>query len=231
MPIEYPGHADAAQRALAAGAIPPLRHMGTGGYGVVFCDSAGRAWKLARFTEPPDAHALTWAEEALGSEYEWLRDAGRTSIAPFVAQVYAYHPAALAIERECIFGSPGGWGQGRELSELHRAINAAMVAEAGWTAPEFKEDSYIYRESDGRPILVDASLALRIGMNLARWILEVLDGQRRTTDTPHSLAFYILREGDMGAVPREIVATILRRLLPLDPTIRNMDLKKYPGVA
>lgn len=47
----------------------------------------------------------------------------------------------------------------------------------GWTAPEFKSDSYVISDS-GKITLIDASMPSRVGKNLLRWATEILDGKR-----------------------------------------------------
>lgn len=209
----------ALRRALSAGARPPLRYVGAGGYGIVFCDPEGTAWKVARMAEGASEKHANFMRESFAEEYEWLRDAAGSSIRDFVAQVYGFHPDEIVVERECVFGRPGGWADEPRLADLHKRIEHVMVP-LGWNAPEFKGDSYIIQE-DGTPKLVDISLVQRLGRNLLDWIWEVLAGRRLTHETWHSLAFYVLREMREGAVTEAEACAVLDELVKRDPEIRN----------
>jgi hypothetical protein len=210
--------AEALGRARAAGATGPLEFVGVGMFGIVLCDREGKAWKVFRIAPDAKPEHLIFLLEALEEEFEWLTAAAGTEIAPHVARVFAAHPEELVLERECVPGESGSWyrGGGR-LSDLHSAIEAAML-KVGWTGPEFKDNSYIIRP-DGQAILVDVSMPLRVGTNLADWVGDILEGRRRTHETWHSLAFYVLREMRLGTVPEERAKDLVRRLNGLDPSI------------
>lgn len=205
-------------RAVQAGAPLPLSYVGAGMYGIVFCDEAGHAWKVARFSELATENHRAYMLEKFAEEYEWLRDAEGTSIERNVSKVYAIHPDPIVLERECVPGSPGTWADGTRLSHLHRRIGKVMEVERGWTAPEFKEDSYVIRP-DGTAVLVDTSSVHRLGMNLAGWIEDVLDGRRTTKDRWHDLAFYLLQERRHKTIPKPYLDRLLRRLVEKDPEI------------
>lgn len=208
---------DALRRARLAGARPPLRYVGAGMYGIVFCDPEGAAWKVARLGKEATERHADWMRESFAEEYEWLRDAGGSEIRDHVARVYDFHPDEIVVERECVFGRPGGWADERRLAELHKRIEDVMVP-IGWNAPEFKGDSYIIQE-DGTPKLVDISMVQRLGRNLVGWIWEVLAGRRLTQETWHSLAFYVLREMREGAVSEAEGCAVLEELVKRDPQI------------
>jgi hypothetical protein len=210
---------EAYERALQAGAKPPLTYVGAGQYGIVFCDNWGHAWKVARLSPDANDRERLFMLESVAEEYEWLRDAARTEIAPHVAKVYAIHEAELVLERECVDGHPGTWGDDGRLRKLHHKIWDVMIP-VGWTAPEFKEDSYIIRPS-GQAVLVDISMALRVGENLAGWVEDVLLGRRKTRADWHDLAFYLYRERREGTIPKERADPLLRRLLEKDPGIEK----------
>jgi hypothetical protein len=91
----------------------------------------------------------------------------------------------------------------------------------GWTAPEYKESSYIYELETGIPHLVDISQAQRIGMNLARFVDDVLEGRRQTHNTWHDLAFFVLREVPYKTIPEDTMRRLLSRLAELDPRIEK----------
>src|SRR6266849_864649 len=114
--VEIP---EAFERALHAGAKPPLEYVGSGMFGIVFCDQEGHAWEVMRL-EPAESSTIGVERERLfqlenvADEYEWLRDAARTPIAKNVAEVYAIHPDELVLERECVEGRTGGWSEGKK---------------------------------------------------------------------------------------------------------------------
>jgi hypothetical protein len=209
---------DAVERAVAAGAPPPLEYVGAGQFGIVLCDSNDHAWKVARLANRSPGERNFMLEE-FATEYEWLRDAGKTSIRENVAKVYALHPEEIVLERECVRGRVGTWSDDRRLHGLHQDVDDTMKSE-GWTAPDFKEDSYIFR-SDGTPVLVDISMAMRIGLNLAGWVEDVLDGKRSTKDRWRDLAFYLISERRHKTIPDEKTKELLDRLVELDPEIKR----------
>lgn len=204
-------------RAVSAGAEGPLHYMGAGAFGAVLCDADARAWKVARFQkEPSPKHALFMGEQ-FSNEYEWLWAAGASPISGYVPAVYDFHPEEVVLERECVFGRPGGWADEARLFRIHKEIEEAMIP-IGWTAPEFKGDSYII-EGSGVPKLVDISMVQRVGANLAGWIEEVLDRKRQTHENWHSLAFYLLREMREKTLSGEEACPLLFRLVEEDPAI------------
>lgn len=206
---------DAYQRALEAGASEPLDYVGAGQYGIVFCDGNNHAWKVARVA-PGESPAFM--REAFQDEYEWLRAVEGTAVEKSVARAYAFHSEEIAIERECIRGRAGVWSDDAKLMKLHERLAKTMERERGWTAPEFKEDSYVITEK-GAAILVDASMTQRLGMTLAEWIQDVLDGHRKTQERWHDLAFYLLREKRYKTIPRPFLEHLLARLVEKDPEI------------
>ena len=206
------------ERLRAAGAEGPLDYVGAGMFGVVFCDQEGHAWKAARVgMEPSSGHHL-FMYEMFDAEYEWLKTAEQSEVADYIARVHRFHGDEIVLERECVFGHPGGWGDETHLFELHKKIEREMIP-LGWTAPEFKGDSYIIQD-DGSPKLVDISLVQRVGINLVRWVEDVLDGRRATSDRWSDLAFYMLRETREGTIPSDVSRNVLGRLIERDPEIR-----------
>lgn len=179
---------DAVDRALAAGAPTPLEFMGAGMTGVVFC-AGDVAYKVARDTRPID-------HQFFEEEAEWLAAAARVpEVAPHVARFHDFDPANLVIVRDCPRADPeqSAWRYGEDkLFDLHRRIERAMVPN-GWTAPEFKPDSYVLTV-DG-PVLVDASMPSRVGDELTRYVEDVVAGSRTLwRDSPTDLAFAVRRE-------------------------------------
>lgn len=197
---------DVVTRALAAGAHPPLTYIGAGMTGVVFCDRRNIAYKVARAT----THPIYLSQ--LSTESEWLYAANRVPwVRDHVARLGRFHPGPVVIERECVAGKTGTWGQTGKLHDLHREIERLMLP-YGWTSPEFKEDSYVIVRGRG-PVLVDASMPLRVGRRLVEYALDVLAGRRPWfDDRPQDLAFYIRREAQQGTIPPQVAAQIEARL-------------------
>ncbi len=143
----------AVQRALDAGARPPFTYKGAGLTGIVLCDENNHAFKVARELD----------DGMLQSEAEWLEIANRVpALKRHVAEFYAYHPKQHVLERECVqqkVAKPYVKGLPYvSLYDVHRMIENAMVPH-GWSAPEFKADSYV--RSERGPVLVDAGFARR----------------------------------------------------------------------
>ena len=190
-------------RALAAGApAGQLEFMGAGMTGVVLC-AGDVAYKVAR--DVRDIDHLIFEEEA-----EWLQAVARVpAVARHVARFHRFDPENLVIERDCPKSDPDvstyRYGEGR-LHDLHRAIDRDMVPH-GWTAPEFKPDSYVITK--GGPILVDASMPSRVGAELAAFVEAVAAGDRPLwTVRPSDLAFHVRMESGRTLTEEEV-----RRLL------------------
>ena len=176
------------ERAIAAGAPEPLEYVGAGMTGVVLC-ADGVAYKIARDTRPID-HQI-FEEEA-----EWLEAASQVpNVAPYVATFEGFDPDNLVIVRACPQTDPdmSAWRYGEDkLFDLHRRIEREMIP-YGWTAPEFKPDSYVLTKQG--PILVDASMPSRVGNELAEYVQAVVAGDRPLwTSRPTDLAFAVRRE-------------------------------------
>lgn len=207
----------ALERARAAGTEGPLEYVGAGMFGIVFCDAQGHAWKVSRRDPDVSKKHLLWLRESLEKEYEWLRDAAESPIAEHVVTVFSMNPEELVLEVECVPGRPGGWADESGLFQLHRKIEQGMIP-LGWNAPEFKGDSYVI-QPDGTPKLVDTSMVQRLGMNLAEFVDDVLQGRRQTSENWHSLAFYVLREMREKEIPEDVGKELLDRLVERDPEI------------
>lgn len=194
---------DAARRALLVGARPPLRYVGAGMTATVLCDARNHAFKVARHPENATSR------RGFSDEAEWLRVAGTVpEIRAHVARIYAFHAGKVIIERECVAGSRSHYS-GRStrstsnvLWDLHRAIEKAMIP-YGFTAPEFKEDSFAYSPGRGW-VVVDAGFAHKVGARLVAETMRRLargDWSGEYGDTPETAAFGIRMEGGRTISP------------------------------
>lgn len=206
-------------RAMAAGARPPLRYLGAGMFGIVYGDHWGRAWKVARIGDVSAApKGRLFMLDEIGSEYEWLRAAAQSEISRHVPEAYAIYPDQIVLEREFVEGYEGTWADDRRLMDLHKTIEAAMLPR-GWTAPEFKENSYIIKP-DNTPVLVDVGMAMRVGMNLTGYVEAVLGGLP-SHENWRDLAFALLSEMRQKTVPEGVAKELISRLIEKDPEIRR----------
>jgi len=189
---------DAYDRAVAAGAVPPLTYLGSGAYGNVFCDATNRAFKVSRMGN----HYWGIFEEA-----EWLRAANQVrGVREHVAKYYGYQDGVLI--RECV-AQREYHGSGARLWELHQRIGALM-RRVGWGQPEFKVESY--RTGRRGPVLFDASWGIRIGTNLARLVTDVIAGR---VDYPYplsDLAYDVRGEVSAGRIPPELGKRLEERI-------------------
>ena len=213
---------DVVARALAAGATPPLEYMGAGMTGIVFC-SGDVAYKVARDTRPID-------HQFFEEEADWLAVAVRVpAVSPHVAHFLDFDPDNLVITRDCARADPdqSAWRYGEnKLHDLHRQIERAMIPH-GWTAPEFKPDSYVLTTSG--PVLVDASMPSRVGEELARYVEAVVADERPLwTTRPQDLAFAVRMEAGRTLSQAEsdrFEALILQRWPPDDGEVGELHQK------
>lgn len=194
--VVQPEMSSVVSRALDAGATAPLQYMGAGMTGVVFCNG-DVAYKVARRVSP-------LLRRMLGDEAEWLAAAGRVrDVRKHVARLHGYDPQSIVIVRECPRRDPEmtsyRYGE-RRLSDLHSEIEHKMIPH-GWTAPEFKPDSYVITKSG--PVLVDASMPARVGHVLLDYVHDVMTGRRTTDERPGDLAFEVRREIGQTLEPQE----------------------------
>lgn len=191
----------AAERALRAGAVGALTYQGAGATGVVFCDEAGTAYKVAR----PRAEATVREEAA------WMRRAAHVpGVREHVASGVRYDDVNDVLIRECVVGNRGSPIYTRKLFDLHQKIRATMRP-YGWLSPEFKEDSYVLTRGRG-PVLVDASMALRVGHELVRHVQRELR-RAPSKSTIEDLKYAVSAESGCTIPPA--VANILIRKLEL----------------
>lgn len=203
----------AAERALAAGARPPLSYVGIGMTGIVFADRMRNlAYKVARGEH---------SRSMLAEEAEWFRSAARNvATRERVPGGVRWNAKHGVLVRQYIHGRRGGWGDEGHLSNLHNKLEADMIPR-GWTAPEFKGDSYVItqrrRGGAERAILVDGSMPQRVGRTLLRYALDVAAGRRQPKERLADIAFYVYRErkderNPRGTIPTEDVRRALAAL-------------------
>jgi hypothetical protein len=185
--IVTPEMPDVVRRGVAAGAKPPLEYVGAGMTSVVLCKGAV-AYKIGR-------RSSSSLRRMLGDEAEWMATAGRVSgVRQYVPRLVRYDRENVVIVRGCPKRDPEmtayRYGEGR-LWDLHRDIEKKMLPH-GWTAPEFKADSYVLTKKG--PVLVDASMPARVGQVLLDYVREILSGRRTTDERLSDLAFEVRRE-------------------------------------
>ena len=203
-------------RALKVGAKPPFAYQGIGMTAVVLCDSRGHGFKVARRPDQAINRAMI-AEEA-----EWLTVASTLpELKGKIARLRYFHKAESIIERECIRER----GESRRRSkdtrrETHAEIEAAM-RRYGWSAPEYKDDSYVNASGRGW-VLVDASMPHRTGLRLAAHAAEILRGRRFAGygDKPSVVAWELRMEGGKS-LPQGTAESLSRKLLALPDAERT----------
>lgn len=164
---------DAVDRALRAGARPPLHYLGAGMTAIVFGDKVRKAYKVGRHPNEDVAKRI------LGTEAEWLADAKKAAgLHGRVVKFEKFYPWPLLVivNEEVRRSDNGGYKPyGLDMWAFHQEI-AKIMRKRDWSQPEFKEDSYIY--SSNGPVLVDASSTHRLGKRLLAYARELIDGDR-----------------------------------------------------
>lgn len=156
---------DAAMRATAVGAeAASLKYVGAGMEGIIFQDGQGRAYKVSR--NRSDKHP-----NRLRNEAEAMMALADSPVAHLVAKVHGYDKQHDVITRDMIQGSSAGWGQSKRMQEAYQEI-AHELGKRGWTAPEFKEDSFIVPQGGGEPVMVDMGMIHPKGAVLAARLKE-----------------------------------------------------------
>lgn len=174
---------DAAARAVQAGAVGDLEYQGAGMSGIVFCDEEGKAYKVAR----------RGRESSVAEETEWLRKAEQIpGVREHVARGARYDDQNQVLVRECVRGKTGTPRNTSKLFDIHKGLREAMTP-YGWLSPEFKEDSYVFARGRG-PVLVDASMALRVGGELVKYAQDMLEKRRPQRERLQDVAFAIVHE-------------------------------------
>lgn len=193
---------DLVARARAAGAVPPLRYMGAGAQGAVFCDARGRAYKVGRMLE----QLGDMRRRTLREEHDWLRAAGQhPDTAHLVPRVYDFHEAPAVLERECVEGDAPGWRSD------HAAWEAELRQVPDWLPPEGGADQWVVTPQG--PKIVDGGFARRSGVALVRHVHDLLAGRTPWYDeTLPSVAWDVYADATQGRIPPELAALTLRDL-------------------
>lgn len=204
---------DAEQRARGAGATGKLEYIGAGMTGIVFCDARERAYKVARHDGK--------VAPMLADEAEMMRLAAKMpGVGKHIARGVHFDRKHSVLVRECVRGKVGGWKDGAKLRDLHERMGKELEP-YGWTAPEYKEDSYVIARGRG-PVLVDASMAHKVGRVLVKDVLDVLNNRRPIspdrTERFTDLAFALRMERGR-TIPAPIADRLLRRLKDRDPAV------------
>ena len=191
---------DAAERAVAAGAQGELEFQGAGMSGIVFCDERGIAYKVAR----------KGGESTVAEESEWLQKAEQIpGVREHVAKGARYDTKNRVLVRECVQGKTGTSRNTSKLFDIHKDIRKAMTP-YGWLSPEFKEDSYVYARGRG-PILIDASMAVRVGGELVKYAQDVIENRRTSHERLSDIAFAIRSERGR-TIPAAVADKLLAKL-------------------
>lgn len=204
----------AAARAERAGADGPLEFVGMGMEGVVFCDDAGRAYKVGR-------RLVTGAPPQLATEAAFLKKAGQIpAIKQHVAKFYRYDAASDVIVRECVRpkgtrrggrnmpSDDAAWDMGDRIDKVMRPY--------GFTGPERKRDSFVYVSGRGL-VLVDAGFALKRGHELVKEALDVANARQAVPRTKAQDLVWALEAERGGSVPAKVADPLIARLRAQTP--------------
>jgi hypothetical protein len=169
----------AAKRAVGAGADPKtIKYVGAGMEGIIFEDKTGRAYKVKR--KPKGASSAFKKERTMRNEAEALKSLEGTPAAKFVPKMHKYDEKNDVLVRDKVEGRPGGWGT-RGLREAYEVI-VAELKKRDWSAPEYKEDSFIVDESGQNPKMVDVGFVHPRGKREIAYVQRTLDAAQSKGD-------------------------------------------------
>ncbi len=152
------------RRAVAAGAdADSIRYFSAGGEGVLFRDKTGRVFKVGRLHGVRNGFGDGDILNPLQSEAEAGAALAEHGLAP---RVHKYDKDHDVIVRDHVEGRHGSWADASKLWDHHQVKIAKTLRDAGFTRPEFKEDSYIFG-ADGSPKIVDVGFTNPMGKRLA----------------------------------------------------------------
>jgi len=196
---------DAEARARAAGARGELTYIGAGMEGIVLCDEAGVAFKVAR-------------GGSLRDEAEWLQMAARIpNIKQHVPRGVRYDDEHRVLVRECVKPQNDGRRVNeKRLFELFRRMASTMET-YGYMKPEYKPDAFVMARGRG-PVLVDAGFTGRRGRPLVRQALALLKQRDPKPQDMRDMAF-ALRWERGSTIPEATANRILRRMQEIEPSV------------
>jgi hypothetical protein len=185
---------DATERALLAGAVPPLRFAGAGAQGIVICDSRDRAFKVGRKVSAD----MNFTRREIEGEYEWLlAAAAHPPTAHMVPKVYALHRELAVLERECVPGEAPDW------RDPHMKWYESFLEVPGWKPPEHGRKQWVMAPRG--PVMVDAGFALRTGPVLAEHVMAIVRGDKPIHDVaPRHLIWALHAEVHSGRLRPEL---------------------------
>lgn len=159
----------AAGRAVQVGADPKtMRYVGAGGEAIIFADGRGRAYRVLRTNDPAQRREKTLVErDALE-----VAKLPSSPAAKYLPKLHQVDPQLGVVVRDEVKGRPGGWGT-KGLRDAYETI-AAEFKRNGFSAPEFKEDSFIIPEDGGPPVMVDLGFLHYRGRREADHIASLL---------------------------------------------------------
>jgi hypothetical protein len=175
-------------------------YVGAGMTSLVFCDEHGKAYKIAR----------RGAGGTLETEAEWLATANQVpGLKERVAKLDRYDPKLDVIVRSCPKPIERSKQRRGKLWDLWREIGA-RIEPYGWTAPEYKEDSFVITRSG--PVLVDAGFTHRTGRRLLAHTKEIVSGKRELPKGERwaDLAFALRREVGLTLTDAQVRPTIAK---------------------
>lgn len=156
----------AVESAIESGAdASDLEYVGAGMEGIIL-GSGDRAYKVGRF-------------RSLQNEAEALESLQGTAAGDLVPEFYSYDSGKNVIVREMVEGEPATWGT-RNVREAYEAI-AEELRGKDWTAPEYKEDSFI-QTPDGRLLMVDIGLLNPTGEREVKQVETILTNAKSKED-------------------------------------------------
>ena len=207
-----------ALRSARRGMRLPLRFQGMGMTAVVFCDAAGRGYKIGHTRLQGDV---------LAREAEFLRIVGSDpEVSRHVAQLERFDPSVPMIVRECVREDGGQayrHGLRNERYEVWNRIRT-VATRYGFGPPEYKDDSFRYVRGRGW-VLVDAGFAFASGRRLIGQVLRAIRSDIAELADVSDLAFAVRTEAGRS-IDRTLAADLDRRLNVRLDTLRAEETRR-----
>ena len=206
---------NAAQRAVGAGAVPPLRYIGSGMTAHVFTDTQGLAFKVA-------SSPSTFRGQSLADEAAWLKSAGRSKATRHMVPAFIkYDPVNQVIVREHVKGllaygrHPKNWKYMDEMAREKFVALEAPMQRKGWTVPEQKPESWAFDPEDpSKAKIFDAGMASKIGRRLVAHALRLIQTGASREDLTNAM-FAVRNEATHWKSPtirRDVAMKLLQAL-------------------